>query len=333
MNERRRRPDRRQIGGHPETGYLLGMATVVLGFLAVVYVLSQGFYTVQENQNAIVLRFGKYLATTSPGFHLCIPFVDEVIKVNVTEERRLRLPFGIGPEREGSVNEEETLMLTGDLNAASVEWSVQWKISDPKAKVFRFYDPRDPAGDGYIEAVIVMAARMVMNRLVGDYSIDEVLTEKRSEIRIKARDATQEILDRYQSGIMIMDLQMQRVRPPDKVRPAFDAVNSSIQERDRLENEANRERNKLIPEANAERDKKIREAEGYAARRKAEVQGEIDALKAKFEAYQAAPDITRKRLYLETMEKVLSNVDDKVILDSGVGNVLPLLPLGEGGAQ
>jgi membrane protease subunit HflK len=299
--------------------------------LAFGLLLMKGFYTVRENENAVVLRFGKEHTVTGPGFHFCIPFVDEVLKVNVTEERRLRLPIGTGLERVSNVDEEATLMLTGDLNAASVEWTVQWRIADPKQKLFSFYDPRNPEGDEYLEQVIIMAARSVMNRLVGDYSIDEVLTEKRPEIRLAARDATQDILDRYACGVTITDLQMQRVRPPSKVRPSFDSVNSAIQQRDKLENEANKERNELIPAARAEADKKIREAEGYAARRRAEVEGEIEALRAKYAAYSLAPDVTRKRLYLDAMEMILNNVDQKIIIDSELNQVLPLLQLQEGG--
>jgi membrane protease subunit HflK len=317
-----------------DLGQLLRQAAIPLTVAVIVvcggYLLSKGFYTVRENENAVVLRFGKYYATTQPGMHLCIPFVDEILKVNVTEERRLRLPFGSNPERGDDESEEATLMLTGDLNAASVEWTIQWKVSDPKQKLLSFWDPADAEGDAYLEQVVFMAARTVMNRLVGDYSIDEVLTEKRPEIRVAAREATQAVLDRYQCGVTITDLQMQRVRPPSKVRPSFDAVNSAIQQRDQLENEANKERNKLIPTARAESDKKIREAEGYAARRRAEVDGEIAALRAKYEAYSKAPDVTRRRLYLEAMETVLSNIDGKTIIDADLNQVLPLLQLEQG---
>ena len=161
-------------------------------------------------------------------------------------------------------------------------------------------------GDEYLGRVISLASRTVMNRLIGDYSIDEVLTEKRNEIRVAAKEQTQKMLDGYKCGVIITDLQMQRVRPPRKVRPAFDAVNKSIQERDKLENEANKIRNKQIPEARAAADKKMRDAEGYAARRRAEVGGEIKALRARYEAYRQAPEVTRKRLYLDAMEEILS---------------------------
>lgn len=302
---------------------LVGLVAVLL----IAYLAINSYYTVRENENAGVMRFGRYHATTSPGFHFKIPFVDEVIKVNVTEERRVRLPYGVSAERNERFSEEATLMLTGDLNAASVEWTLQWRVRDPKQKILSFYDPQQPEGDAYLERVIVMAARSVMNRLVGDYSIDEVLTEKRPEIRLAARDATQETLDQYECGVVITDLQMQRVRPPAKVRPSFDAVNSAIQQRDQLENEANKERNRLIPVARGDADKAVREAEGYAARRKAEVQGEIEALRAKHEAYAVAPDVTRGRLYLESMETMLGQVGDKTIIDSNLKQVLPLLQL------
>ncbi len=303
-------------------------ALILVAVLAVSYLAMQSYYTVQENENAVVLRYGKYHATTPPGFHFCIPVVDEVLKVNVTEERRLRLPVR-GMDRPGTASEDATLMMTGDLNAASVEWTVQWRINDPKQRLFRFNDPHAADPDADVEQVIFMVARSVMNRLVGDYSIDEVLTEKRPEIRMAARQATQETLDRYECGVTITDLQMQRVRPPEKVRPSFDSVNSSIQQKDQLENEANKERNMLIPTARAESDKLVREAEGYAARRRAEVDGEIEALRAKYEAYSKAPDVTRKRLYLESMETILSNVEQKVIIDSELDQVLPLLQLEE----
>lgn len=312
-----------------ELKHRFGIPTLILLVVFVAgYLAMQSYYTVQENENAVVLRFGKYHATTPPGFHFCLPVVDEILKVNVTEERRLRLPVR-GAEEPGTASEEETLMLTGDLNAASVEWTVQWRINDPKQRLFRFHDPNATDPDADVEQVIFMVARSVMNRLVGDYSIDEVLTEKRPEIRMAARQATQETLDRYQCGVTITDLQMQRVRPPDKVRPSFDSVNSSIQQKDKLENEANKERNMLIPTARAESDKKVREAEGYAARRRAEVNGEIEALRAKYAAYSKAPDVTRKRLYLESMETILSNVEQKVIIDSELNQVLPLLQLEE----
>ncbi len=166
-----------------------------------------------------------------------------------------------------------------------------------------------------------------MHRIVGDYSADEILTGKREEIGLMALKEMQNTLQSYQSGIEIIDLQMQRVIPPDRVRPAFDQVNASIQERDQKVNEAKQERNTLIPKAEASRDKLIRESEGYADRRRAEANGEISALLAKYREYKLAPQVTRERLYLEAMEQVIENSGPKTVMDGDLQGLLPLLNL------
>jgi len=196
---------------------ILLIAPVVILLLMALYLVISSVYQVDEYQKAVVMRFGKYHKTVEPGLQFCIPLVDTVLKVS-TEEHSLRLPFGAGPTRPRNVSEEETLMLTADLNAAVVEWTVQWKVVEPQDYLFRFYKEGDPT---YPERVITTVAQTVMNRLVGDYSMGEVLTEKRGMIASEARDATQKILDGYSCGVQIRDLQMQRVSPPEKVRPAF----------------------------------------------------------------------------------------------------------------
>ena len=304
-------------------------ALTILVVLVLLYVAFQSYYTVAANEQAVVLRFGRYQATTLPGLHFCIPLVDQVLKVSV-EEHSIRLPPEGIRGRYVRGQPTETLMLTGDLNAASVEWTVQWKIQDPKEYLFSFYQR---GNDGYVEDVIRIAAQTVMNRLVGDHSIYEVLTDKRTAIAEEARTATQDILNEYACGVTITELQMQRVTPPTQVKPAFAAVNSAVQKRDQLENEANKERNKLIPAARAERDQKIKRAEGYAARRRAEVNGEIKALMAKYEAYNQAPEVTRERLYLEAMQTILSGIRNKTIIDSELQQILPLLQLDPGGDE
>jgi membrane protease subunit HflK len=221
-------------------------------------------------------------------------------------------------------------MLTGDLNAASVEWTIQWKINNPRDYLFSFSQPNK---EDFIEDVIHTAAQTVMNRLVGDYSIDEVLTEKRGEIASKARDATQEILDQYQCGVAIIDLQLQRVTPPAKVKPAFDEVNSAIQQRDRLISEAKKESEQLLPAAEAKKDEMIQAANGYAKSRRAQVDGELAALRAKYEAYKQAPEVTRRRMYLDAMSEMLQGIESKVIIDADLNQVLPILPLNEGGLK
>ena len=298
-------------------------AVVIFGLVVVLYVAWSGFFTVKEYEQAVVLRFGKYNRTAGPGLGFKFPGVEERILVD-TSEKSMRLPTGYvesatssdyAAEREG-----QQLILTGDLYAAVVEWNVIWRVSEPQKYVFSF-------NEDHIRRALVAVARSTMHRIVGDYSADEILTGKREEIASAALKEMKKAVEPFDAGIDITDLQLQRVTPPDVVKPSFDAVNASIQQRDQLVNEARRERNSLIPRARASSDKLVRESEGYAARRRAEAEGEITALLAKYESYRLAPDITRQRMYLETMEKVFSSGGKKIILDENLKSLLPMLDL------
>jgi membrane protease subunit HflK len=314
----------------------------VLGALVALFLISDFSYTVEPHEQAVVLRFGAYKATTMPGLHFKLPIVDQVMKVSV-EEHGLSLPFSpagqTGPNRvdvnvlrarqaQSDPDDDETLMLTGDLNTASVEWTVQWRVTDPSSYLFRFPGGED---DQSAQELLTYVARTVMNRLVGDYSFDEMIGPKRGDIALQAREDSQRILDAYDCGITVTALQMQRVIPPDRVKPSFDRVNASIQLKQKLENEAESTRNKLIPEARANSDKLVREAEGYASRTKAEAQGEIEALLARYHAYERAPDVTRQRLYIEAMQGLFESVKDKTIIDADLNRALPILNLNEKG--
>jgi len=306
---------------------ILLIAPVVIVLVMLVLLAAGSVYQVDEYEKAVVMRFGKFYKTVEPGLQFRIPLVDEVLKVS-TEEHSLRLPFGAGPSRPRNAAEEETLMLTGDLNAAVVEWTVQWKVAEPDKFLFRFYKQNDPQ---YPERIITTVAQTVMNRLVGDYSMGEVLSEERVAIASEALKAMRDILDVYKCGVYVRDLQMQRTTTPEKVRPAFEQVNASLQKREQLEYEGEKEQNQMLPEALAEKDKLIQEAKGYADRRLAEATGEINALLAKYEEYKRAPEETRQRLYLEAMEEIYGAVQSKVILDADLqGRMLPLLPLDQG---
>lgn len=303
---------------------------ILVSALVLAYLVWQGFYTVAAYEQAVVLRFGKYHSTNGPGLHFKVPLVDKAVKVD-TAEKSMRLPYGVRETSGGRLyvdrsNQDESLILTGDLYAGVVEWNVIWRIVEPKDYLFSI-------DVYYVEQAITAVARSMMHRIVGDYSADEILTGKREEVGLKARNQMQEVLDGYECGVNIIDLQMQRVIPPARVRPAFDEVNGSIQHRDQLVNEAKKIRHKVIPEAEAARDKLIRSAEGYAARRRAEAQGEIAALLAKYKAYKEAPEITRQRLYLETMERVIQNSGAKTFLDGDLKSLLPLLNLGQESAN
>jgi len=311
---------------------ILIVTPLVILLVMALYLVVRSAYTVGPDEKAVVLRFGKFHKIVGPGLQFCIPVVDAVEHVSV-RERRLRLPFGIGQDRPTGRSEEslqeETLMLTGGLNAARVEWTIQWNVTDdPRQFLFRFHRQDDPE---YPQEILKTVSQSVMNRLIGDYSIDEVLTVGREEIKNKASQQIQEILAEYDCGVEIVDLQMQQVNPPISVQPAFDAVNISIQHKDELVNEANEQRFELLPRARAERNKLIREAEGYADRRRAETDGEIKALRATYGEYKEAPAETRQRLYLEAMEEIFGAVESKVIIDADLeGKMLPILPLEQG---
>lgn len=296
------------------------------GLLLVIFIAWSGCFTVKEYEQAVVLRFGEYNRTVGSGLQFKLPGVEERILVDVSE-KSMRLPLGnaeVSSKSPGNNYENEdknqSLILTGDLYAAIVEWNVFWRVSDPKKFIFSF-------NEDHVRRAMVAVSRSTMHRIVGDYSADEILTGKREEIALAALKEMKKAIEPFGAGIDITDLQLQRVTPPDVVKPSFDLVNASIQQRDQLVNEARRERNQLIPMARAQSDKLIREAEGYGARRLAEAEGEITALLAKYESYRLAPEVTRQRMYLETMEKVFSADGKKIILDENLKGMLPLLDL------
>ncbi|MEP3479243.1 MAG: FtsH protease activity modulator HflK [Fuerstiella sp.] len=316
---------------------------VVIAFivLAAVIIGSKSYYTVQPSERAVVLRFGRYSSTAEPGLHFKVPFVDTVLTADV-RERTIRLPFGTEnystsvprDVRFEDSNGVSDLMLTGNLNPVSVEWTIQWRVFDARKYMFQFHygdhlQFSRTSQDEFLQNVVSRVGRSVMNQVIGDYSFDEVLTTKRSEIRTKAEEETQNLIDSFDCGIRITDLQLQRVVPPKEVTNSFAAVNEAAQTRVKLMNEANKERNEMMPQARADRDKAIREAEGYSDRRRAEVKGEIDALIAQYEQYKASPAETRQRLYLESMQRVLSKVEKKTIIDSDLQQMLPLFNLNQ----
>ncbi|QDT17333.1 FtsH protease activity modulator HflK [Alienimonas californiensis] len=317
------RPQRRQPPDEIDLARFVKPTIAALVALFVLLAAVQCVYTVEPSERAVVLRFGEFQQIAEPGLHFRVPFADKVETVSV-EVHSLRLPQEtLGADRQGAPG-EEALMLTGELYAANVEWTVQWQVLDPEKYLFAF----DRAGDAEaFSRIIATASRSVMNRLVGDYSIDEVLTSKRGEIAAEARQATQAMLDQYDCGVTIKALQLQRVTAPAEVKQAFDDVVAADQDQERLESEAEKSRAQLLNESEAERDRLIQEAQGYADRQQAEVDGEIAALRLKYEAYRAAPDVTRQRLYLEAMQEVLAGVSGKTILDADLERLLPLLPI------
>ncbi|MFH0754081.1 MAG: FtsH protease activity modulator HflK [Candidatus Omnitrophota bacterium] len=283
-------------------------------------------YSIGPDEMGVIQRFGKYTDLTTPGLHVKLPYgIDKVTPVKV--EKILKEEFGVRTSSSGSgmgafqqQNLEESLMLTGDLNILDVRWIVQFKIKDPVKLLFAVRNPRDAVRD---------VAEVVMRRLAGDYTVDEVLTVKREEIDMLAQIEMQTILDEYQVGVQIVTVKLLDVNPPEKVKPAFNEVNEAKQEKEKMINQAWEAYNKVVPRAKGEAEKTIREAEGYSLDKINRAKGEAERFLATLGEYKNAPDITKKRLYLETMSDVLPRVKDKYIIDPSQTSILPLLNLGD----
>ena len=294
--------------------------------LAGLLLLLTGYYQIEPDQVGVVQRLGAYVRTTGPGPHFKIPFgVETVTKVPV--QRQLKLEFGFRTMRAGirsefSPQNRETLgeavMLTGDLNVAVVEWIVQYRIRDPRLYLFHVRNP---------EETFRHMSEAAMRLVVGDHSVDEVLTIGREAIALQAKVELQRLCDLYGIGIEVQQLVLQDVNPPDSVKPAFNEVNQAIQEKERAINEAWAEYNKAVPRAKGEAEQAVRAAEGYALERVNNAEGDARRFEAVYEEYRKAPAVTRKRIYLETLAQVLPKVQRKVVLDEQARGVLPLLSL------
>jgi modulator of FtsH protease HflK len=288
--------------------------------------LFTSLYQVPANSVGVVQRFGKCLDTTPPGLNFKLPFgVDQVTLVEVL--RQMKLEFGYGTR--GATNEfqysedfhEQELeknMVTGDLNAAVVEWVVQFHISDARDYVFNVLEP---------QATLRALSEAVMREIVGDRSIDEVLTVGRQEIEIKALERLQAIANNLKMGVYVDQIQLGNVNPPAQVKDSFDEVNRAQQEKESMINQANGEYNRAIPHARGEAEQRLSEAEGYATKRVNEAEGDAARFKALYAEYQKAPEVTKQRMYLETLGDILPNIGGKTILDERLPQFLPLMHL------
>ncbi len=326
--------------------WVLPLAILVLGFSA----LATLFYQVDPDEMGVVQRFGRYVRTTSPGLRMKLPFgIETVRKVKVThvfkEEFGFRtvqpgvrtvfdgredgfLPGQARPvERRQRVglwgNEEnpfldESLMLTGDLNTAVVEWIVQFRVKDPVQFAFRIRNMRE---------TIRNMSEAMMRLVVGDHTINEVLTSGREEIRKKVEVELQQVLDSYGAGVEILNVVLQDVNPPDEVKPSFNEVNEARQEKEKSINQAWEDYNRAVPKAKGEAEKVVREAEGYALDRVNRAKGDAEKFNLILDSYQKAPAVTRRRLYLETMRNLLPEIDEKILIDESQKGILPFLNL------
>ncbi len=296
---------------------------IVLIILVIAFLLTS-FFTVNAGEVGLVLRFGKFHRKVYPGLHFKIPFgVERVFIYSV--ERVYKEEFGFRTKSIGerttytpAPNPEEPIMLTGDLSIVHVEWVVQYRIQDPFHFRFHMKDPIKTLRD---------ISQAVMRRVVGDRTVDEVLTYGREEIAQEVKEQMQEILDFYESGIEIETIRLQNVQPPDPVKPAFHQVNEAKQLQERLINEAWERYNREIPKAKGEAKQTIQEAEGYATEVVNRSKGEAERFLSILEEYRKAPEVTRQRMLIETLSKVLPDLQQVVILDEDTKNLVPLLSI------
>ena len=281
------------------------------------------YYTVPSDSVAVVQRFGKYLKDVSPGLHFKLPLGIDTATI-VPVKRQLKQEFGFSTAGAADAFQRptdgklETEMVTGDLNAALVEWVVQYRISDPVKFLFEVREPR---------ATLRYVSESVMREVVGDRTVDEVITIGRQEIESEALVGMQAVSSKYEMGISIDQVQLKNINPPRPVQASFNEVNQAQQEKEKLINEARRDYNKVIPLAKGEKDQRIREADGYRIKRVNEAEGDALRFNALFVEYLRAPEVTRRRIYLETLQEVLPNIRSKIIVDESSSGILPLLNL------
>jgi len=291
--------------------------------LFIVAGLSRGVYTVGPESVGVVQRFGRFIGTVNSGLRFKIPFgIDRVTILPV--KRQLKMEFGFGSPGASNLDQvsneqsQESDMVTGDLNAAHVEWVVQYEISEPEQFLFNNRDPGLTLRD---------LSESVMREVVGDRTVDEVLTIGRQGIENESIQKLTTIVQELRMGLRIQQVQLKNVHPPTPVQKSFDEVNRAQQEREQKINLAAGEYNKVVPRASGEAEQKISQAEGYALKRVNEAQGDVTRFKALLEQYEKAPEITRQRLYLETLSDVIPQIGSKIILDADVKQFLPLMNL------
>jgi modulator of FtsH protease HflK len=290
------------------------LAGVVLAALIVT-----GVYSVGPGEQGVVRRFGREHRTAAPGLHYAIPLIEAVDVVNIEEVRRVEVGFN----GEVTIN-EEALMLTGDENIVEVQMVVQYRVADPTKYLFRLRDP---------ERTLHIASEVALRSVVGRTNIDDVMTTGRQQVQSATRELLQQLMDDYEGGLEITEVKLDAVDAPDEVKDAFNAVTRAREDKEKLVNEARGYQEDKVPRARGEAQSMVRAAEAYKEQRVLRALGDADKFDAMLAEYQKARGVTRQRLYLETMERVLGPIKSKVIVDQSVGGgAVPILPL-RGGFQ
>ena len=310
-------------------GSASGGKPIVFGLviLLIIWALS-GLSRVLPDEQGVVLRFGKFVKTTQPGLNYHLPFpVESVLTPKVTKVNRIDIGFRSASDsgRTSGIDDvsEESLMLTGDENIVNIDFSVFWVIKDAGKFLFKIQSPVE---------TVKAAAETAMREVIAKSKLQSILTEGRSKIEIETQEIAQSLLDEYESGIQITQVQTQKADPPDEVIDAFRDVQAARADMERAKNEAEAYQNDVIPRARGEAAKILQEAEAYKKQVVAAAEGEASRFLAIYNEYAKAKRVTQERMYLETMEKVLADID-KVIIDKKAGGVVPYLPLPELGKK
>ena len=298
------------------------LLTAALGLLLMAG-LARGVYTVGPESVGVIQRFGRFVGTAGPGLRFKLPFGIDTVTI-LPVKRQLKMEFGFGspnttnPDQASREQDRESDMVTGDLNAAHVEWVVQYEIHDPEQFLFNNREPGPTLRD---------LSESVMREVVGDRTVDEVLTIGRQGIENESIAKLTALVQELAMGLRVQQVQLKNVHPPEAVQRSFEEVNRAQQEREQMINQANGEYNKVVPRAAGESSKRISEAEGFALKRVNEAEGDVARFKALLEQYEKAPEVTRQRLYLETLSEVIPQLGGKVILDADAKQFLPFMNL------
>ncbi|MBU0506471.1 MAG: FtsH protease activity modulator HflK [bacterium] len=296
----------------------------ILVFLIIVTVPTM-MLTVDSEQEAVILRFGKYDRTVGPGLHFKLPWgIEDDYKVDVRKVHKMEFGFrtakaGIRTEYDERKFKNESIMLTGDLNVADVEWSIQFRIKDAKDYLFNVRNVKKNMSD---------ISQAVMRQVVGDHTVNEAINVARDEVAFKALEEMQKVIDEYKMGVHLDVLKLQAVLPPEKVRPSFDAVNAAEQDAKKIANVAEQQRRKLVQEEKGKAEQVVKQAEAYKVNLVNRAKGDTKRFLSLYEEYRKAPTITKKRLYFDKMKDAISNSDRVFIVDPDVKGIVPFLSLG-----
>ena len=303
----------------PKSGFTIGL------ILVLIFAVWSSIYRVELEEEGVLMTLGEYSGLVQSGIHIKWPAPIQTV-VKIPTKRELEMEFGQRRQTESnrrtkrSEVEEESLMLTGDLNVAVVPWKTQFRIAEPDKYLFKVKDPIGTFRD---------MNEAVMREVIGDRSVNEVLTTGRQEIAAKMEEKLQDMCDQYENGLKINRILLQKVLPPKQVQDAFNEVNTAEQEKEKMINQALGDYNRIIPRARGEAEQTVQQAEGYAMDRVNRAKGDASLYNDLLKAYKKSPEVTKDRIYLETMANVYPKIKQKIILDKDLEGILPLLPLGK----